>query len=98
MRVLPHATIVGDFTSGCFADVRGDTLPNGWRYSVSYKLFVDQDGFCWEGIGVPPDLTVVNSRSDLAQKKDRVIEFAIDLVNSGALKPRPKIPGFPIEK
>ncbi len=98
MRVLPHATIVGDFTSGCFADVYGDTLPNGWRFSVSYKLFVDQNGFCWEGIGVPPDLMIVNSKEDLAKGKDRVLEFAIDLINSGALKPRPKTYQYPINE
>jgi carboxyl-terminal processing protease len=97
LRVLPHATIVGDFTSGCFADVAGDTLPNGWRFSVSYKLFVDQDGFCWEGIGVPPDLMVVNSKEDLAKGRDRVLDLAVDLVHSGALKPRPKTYRFPIE-
>ena len=98
MRVLPHATIVGDFTSGCFADVTGGALPNGWRFSVSYKLFVDQDGFCWEGIGVPPDLMVVNSKEDLAKRKDRVLEFAVDLVKTNALRPRPKTPKFPVEK
>ena len=98
MRVLPHATIVGDFTSGCFADVYGDTLPNGWRFSVSYKLFVDQDGFCWEGIGVPPDLMVVNSKEDLAKGKDRVLDFAVDLINTGALKPRPKTYTYPLEE
>ena len=98
MRVLPHATIVGDFTSGCFADVTGDTLPNGWRFSVSYKLFVDRDGFCWEGIGVPPDLLIVNSKEDLAKRRDRVLEFAIDLVNTGALRPKPKTYKYPIEE
>ena len=40
MRVLPHATLIGDFTSGVFADVYGDRLPNGWQFGVSYKLFV----------------------------------------------------------
>jgi carboxyl-terminal processing protease len=98
MRVLPHATIVGDFTSGCFADVTGDTLPNGWRFSISYKLFVDQDGFCWEGIGVPPDLMVVNSKEDLAKGRDRVLDLALDLIRSNALKPRPKAPKYPVEE
>ncbi len=53
MRLLPHVTVVGDATSGVFADVYRDRLPNGWQFSVSYKLFVDQDGFCWEGTGSP---------------------------------------------
>ncbi len=90
MRVLPHVTVIGDATSGVFADVYGDRLPNGWNFSVSYKLFRDQDGFCWEGIGVPADIRQVNHASDMEQKRDRVLDLALDLVNSGALKPREK--------
>ena len=82
MRVIPHATLVGDFTSGCFADMRGETLPNGWRYSISYTLFTDQNGFCWEGIGVPPDLRITNTAEDIAKKNDRVLEFAMELIHS----------------
>jgi len=85
MRVLPHVTLVGDLTSGVFADVYGDTLPNGWQFGCSYKLFVDYAGFCWEGIGVPPDLRIINTDEDIQQEKDRVLEFAIELLNSGPL-------------
>jgi len=88
MRVLPHVTVVGDATSGVFADVYGDTMPNGWRFSVSFKLFEDQNGFCWEGIGVPSDIRQTNKKSDIEQKRDKVIELAVALVESGALKPQ----------
>lgn len=88
MRVIPHVTLVGDLTSGCFADVYPDRLPNGWRFGVSYKLFTDYSGFCWEGIGVPPDLRKINSKEDINNKTDRVLELAIQLINSGALKPQ----------
>ena len=97
MRVLPHAVLVGDFTSGCFADVAGDRLPNGWSFGVSYKLFVDQDGFCWEGIGVPPDYRILNYDEDFKTGRDRVLEFAIEMINSGAMKKRPDMPEFPIK-
>lgn len=88
MRVLPHVTMVGDATSGVFADVYGDRLPNGWRFSVSFKLFVDQTGFCWEGIGVPADIRQTNTKADIEQKRDKVLELAIALINTGALKPQ----------
>jgi len=88
LRVLPHVTVVGDATSGVFADVYGDTLPNGWRFSVSYKLFLDPQGFCWEGIGVPADLRQTNSKDDVAAGRDRVIELAMALIDSGALSPQ----------
>ncbi len=88
MRVLPHATLIGDFTSGVFADVYGDRLPNGWRFGVSYKLFVDPTGFCWEGIGVPMDLRITNAPEDIAAERDRVLEFALEFIERGAPSPR----------
>jgi tetratricopeptide (TPR) repeat protein len=90
MRVLPHVTVVGDLTSGCFADMYGDLLPNGWRFSVSYKLFLDYNGFCWEGIGVPPDLKQMNSQADTEKGLDRVFEFAVSLIESGGLSLQPE--------
>jgi C-terminal processing protease CtpA/Prc len=77
MRVIPHVTLVGDMTSGCFADAYGTRLPNGWRFSISFKLFTDQNGFCWEGIGVPPDLRQINSVADIKNKTDRVLELTV---------------------
>lgn len=88
MRVLPHATLIGDFTSGVFADVYGDRLPNGWQFGVSFKLFVDPTGFCWEGIGVPMDLRITNAPADIAAGRDRVLEFALDFIERGEPSPR----------
>jgi len=84
MRVLPHAKIVGEFTAGCFADAEADKLPNGWYFSLSINLFKDQNGICWEGIGVPPDLRIINTKEDLANNRDSVLEFAIELINHGS--------------
>jgi carboxyl-terminal processing protease len=86
MRVLPHVTVIGDFTSGCFADVYGDRLPNGWQFGCSYKLFLDHTGFCWEGIGVPADIRQTNSKQDIENGRDRVMDLAIALINTNALK------------
>jgi tetratricopeptide (TPR) repeat protein len=90
MRVLPHVTVIGDLTSGCFADMYGDRLPNGWQFSVSYKLFLDYAGLCWEGIGVPPDLKQMNSKDDTEKGNDRVFELAVNLIESGGLSPQPE--------
>jgi tetratricopeptide (TPR) repeat protein len=87
MRVMPHATLIGDFTSGVFADVYGDRLPNGWTFGVSFKLFVDPTGFCWEGIGVPPDIRVINAPGDIEAGRDRVLELALDFLGRGQPSP-----------
>jgi C-terminal processing protease CtpA/Prc/Tfp pilus assembly protein PilF len=90
MRVLPHVTVIGDLTSGCFADMYRDRLPNGWQFSVSYKLFLDYAGFCWEGIGVPPDLKLINNKEDTEKGIDRLMELAVSLIESGGLSPQPE--------
>jgi len=98
MRTLPHATLVGEATSGCQADQHGAKLPNGWRFSVSYTLFVDQNGFSWEGIGIPADLRQINRQEDIDNGRDKPLELAIELINSGAMKKRAELPKFPIIK
>ncbi len=83
MRILPHVTVVGDTTSGCYADSKQVTLPNGWIVSVPFNLFLDPNGFCWEGIGIPPDIRQINTKLDIKENKDRVLELAIDLIRTG---------------
>jgi carboxyl-terminal processing protease len=85
MRILPHVTVVGDFTSGCFADMYVVRLPNGWNVSYSLNLFLDQNGICWEGIGVPPDLKVSCDYDEAVPEKDPLLETAISLIRSGNL-------------
>ncbi len=81
MRRLPHVTVIGDLTSGCFADVYTGRLPNGWQFGCSYNLFLDHSGFCWEGLGVPPDLYATNDLENLETDRDNAIELALSLLN-----------------
>ena len=85
MRILPHVTVVGDFTSGCFADPYNIMLPNGWDLTLSKNLFLDGHGFCWEGIGVPPDIKVSCSYDEAAPENDAALETAISLIKAGHL-------------
>jgi carboxyl-terminal processing protease len=91
MRVLPHVTVVGDITSGCFADQYEDTLPNGWSFNCSYKLFLDHNGFCWEGVGIPADIRQTLTKQDIEEDQEKVLDLAIELINSGALKPQEEL-------
>ena len=81
MRVLPHVTVVGDFTSGCFADMVWFDLPNGWRCSYSRNYFVDYEGRCWEGIGVPPDIMIRGAEPE--GETDHALEVALALLQNG---------------
>jgi carboxyl-terminal processing protease len=97
MRTLPHVTNLGEFTSGAYSDEYWDTLPNGWEVSIANKLYLDADGRCWEGIGTPPDIRLVNTREDIAAGRDRVLETAVELLMAGLARrheakpaPRPR--------
>jgi carboxyl-terminal processing protease len=85
MRILPHVTVVGDLTSGCFADNYWVSLPNGWRATYSKNYFLDYNGMCWEGIGVPPDIKVKDNYDSSVQINDLILETAVSLVSNGNL-------------
>jgi C-terminal processing protease CtpA/Prc len=87
MKVLPHATQIGEMTSGCFADSTTVELLNGWKLSYSFNLFLDHEGRCWEGVGVPPAIRQLNSEGDLTSGRDRVFELALSLINAAKNRP-----------
>jgi carboxyl-terminal processing protease len=82
MRVLPHVTIIGDATSGVFADVHQDTLPNGWTFRCPYNLIKDASDFCWEGIGIPADIHQAITKEDIDSGHERVLDLAKALLNT----------------
>ncbi|MBN2171448.1 MAG: hypothetical protein JW819_09045 [Candidatus Krumholzibacteriota bacterium] len=88
MRVLPHVTVVGDLSAGAFSSQYPDQMPNGWTLWVAYKEIRDHEGVCWDGIGVRPDLRVRNTKADIEAGEDRVLEFAIRLLETGVLAPQ----------
>jgi tetratricopeptide (TPR) repeat protein len=88
MRVLPHVTVVGDLTEGALSAQFPDKMPNGWTLWIAFKVLRDLNGVCWDGIGVPPDLRIVNTPGDIASGNDRVLEFALQLLEKGALAPQ----------
>jgi tetratricopeptide (TPR) repeat protein len=94
MRVLPHVTVVGDLTEGAFSAQYPDKMPNGWTLWVAFKVMRDVNGVCWDGIGVPPDLRIVNTPEDIASGTDRVLEFALQLLEKGAPAPQDEAAGL----
>jgi C-terminal processing protease CtpA/Prc len=82
MRVMPHVINLGEFTSGAYSDEYWDVLPNGWDVCVCNKLYLDPDGMCWEGIGTPPDIRMLNCREDIKRGHDRVLERAVAILKA----------------
>jgi carboxyl-terminal processing protease len=80
MKTLPNTTVVGDTTAGCFSPKVERELPNGWSFTLSSKIAVSADMVQYEGFGIPPDYTVLNTKNDLDNKKDAILEKGIEVI------------------
>jgi tetratricopeptide (TPR) repeat protein len=83
LRVLPNAISIGEHTGGCFATYYPEKLINGWTLTMPFSYVVDQNDFCWEGMGIPPNIRKANTKEDIEAGNDKVLEFAIDLYKAG---------------
>jgi len=83
MKVLPNASSIGEATGGSGSAVYPERLINGWLVYVPYSYNTDQNDFCWEGIGVSPNLRKTNTKEDIAASNDKVLEFAIEILKEG---------------
>jgi carboxyl-terminal processing protease len=82
IRELPHVTIVGDRTNGIFSYQLEKRLPNGWEYCLSYQVYLSADMVCYEGLGVPVDIELLNRRADIEAGRDPLIVRALELLTS----------------
>lgn len=83
IKQLPHVTIVGDHTNGIFSYELEKKLPNGWRYTLSYQKYFSAEMICYEGQGVPADIELWNTKSDIEAGADPLITRAIEVLRSG---------------
>ncbi len=77
MKDLPYVTIIGDTTEGIFSDMYEFRLPNKWIVTLSHQHFFCMNKRNYEGIGIEPDIRVLNSKADIETQSDPVIEMAI---------------------
>ena len=70
-------SLIGDTTAGGFSDVNARKLPNGWLYFVSVGDFRNAEGNSEEGKGIAPAIYAVNTKQDIDNGKDIVLELAI---------------------
>jgi len=82
IKQLPYVTIVGEHTNGIFSYQLEKRLPNGWRYTLSYQKYFSADMICYEGKGVPADIELLNTRSDIEAGIDPLITHAIEVLKA----------------
>ena len=76
MRRLPNVTLVGDTTGGGGGAPEYFPLPSGRQIRVSTKNLCRYDGSPVEWNGIPPDVVVMQTKSDLKGGHDLQFERA----------------------
>lgn len=79
LGALQNVTLVGDSTSGAFSDYTRREMPNGWGYTIAVGEWRDSENRSFEGIGLPPDIVVLNDSTDIANGIDEALGKAIEI-------------------
>ena len=82
MKTIPNVKVIGDTTSGVFADTHVGKLPNGWEYRLSIRKTNDWNDSSFEDIGIVPDTLIINTKLNLENGHDNLIEYAIKYLQS----------------
>jgi len=85
MKQIPTVTVVGDTTAGASAGATLDVpaqyeLPSGKKVFIGTLDLRRYDGLPWEWVGIAPDILVEQTRADLANGKDKQLEYAIKIL------------------
>ena len=81
MKTIPTVSVVGDTTSGIFADTHIGKLPNGWEYRLSIRKTNNRNDIELEDTGIIPDTLILNTIESLNSKEDKVLDYAIKCIN-----------------
>ncbi|MFE9663236.1 S41 family peptidase [Streptomyces sp. NPDC005955] len=74
-------TLIGENTQGVFSDTLGRELPNGWRFTLSNERYTDPRGRCFEGPGIPADITTpVFTDEEFAADRDTAFDRAKEIL------------------
>jgi hypothetical protein len=76
VKALPNVRHYGQITGGGGGGQLAYELPNGWVISITTNYFLDVNQQHIE-LGVKPQREINNTSTDMLQKKDRMLEFAI---------------------
>jgi carboxyl-terminal processing protease len=81
LRQFEHVKTLGDTTAGSFSDNPNFEMYNGWMFSVSVGDYRAPGGISYEGIGLAPQQFLTNTKEDLLNNQDIVLEKAMNLLN-----------------
>jgi C-terminal processing protease CtpA/Prc len=77
MSELPAVSVVGDSTGGGSGNPIVRELPNGWTFRLPQWVMYTNSGTIFEENGLPPDVFVRGSVSELQAGRDAILDSAI---------------------
>lgn len=77
-----NVTTIGTNTSGMLSDMHGTDLSNEISFTLSNQRYYSIEKKLLEDVGVPVKIEMVNTKKDIENKIDPVIQKAIEILNS----------------
>ncbi|MCE7044650.1 S41 family peptidase [Dyadobacter sp. CY312] len=77
-REFPYVRQIGENTNGIFSSMHGERLPNGWQISLSNGQTVSSKRTSYEGKGVPVDVLVLHTRTEMLMGNDPALLKAFE--------------------
>lgn len=84
MKELPRVTLIGDRTQGIFSDMYGFRLPNKWRATLSHQQYFAAEMKNLEGIGVQPDIRLLNRPKNIKNNVDPLIIESFEVLEKNS--------------
>lgn len=72
-----RATLIGETTAGSSGQPHNIDLGDGFRTWIGAKRESFPDGSAFEGVGIAPDVEVIQLAVDLREGRDRVLNGAL---------------------
>ena len=83
LRVAPKATVIGSTTAGADGNVSEIVLPGNVRTMISGIGVYYPDGTETQRVGIVPDITMTPTREGIRNRKDELLEKAIEICKFG---------------
>jgi C-terminal processing protease CtpA/Prc len=87
---MRRGTLVGETTGGSTGQPLSFKLPGGGSAEICTRDVAYPDGRVFEGVGIPPQVKVSPTVSDIRQGRDAALERAIEMLQEGSTEPASK--------
>ena len=84
LGVLPRVTLIGETTAGALSTMTYRNLPDGIGFTLPFERTFADDGRCYEGVGITPDIELPFDADAFIDGDDKMLEYAVQHLLNGA--------------